>query len=163
MRFYAPRRSRFLTGALILALLVAMPLVFGLIRPPAGHEPSPLPGVVGVYAHGFSSLGLAGLIALPLGALFALWLILGERKAVNRRVLAQSHRRRANGLEAARTLGTIFGAAGLIVGSLAGLYALMREYAAHAMIEPYLPLTFELAIPCLVLGGLAYTLARIGR
>jgi hypothetical protein len=162
MRTRQPKRIRLIAGAGLFLLLIATPLLLGLWRP-AASEGSALPGVVGVYADGFSSLGIAGLIALPLAGLFALWLILGEQRAVNRRMLAQRARNRRNGIEAIRTLAIILGAAGLIVGSLSGLYASLIAVRPDVAIAPNLPLTFELAIPCLIIGGIAYAIGRLIR
>ena len=69
-----------------------------------------------------------------------------------------------NLVEDARTLAVILGAAGLIIGSLAGLYAGMI-HARPDLIERFpLPfLTPGLAISCLLGGGLLYAAGRIGR
>jgi hypothetical protein len=162
MQFSTRKRFRLVTGALLLLLLVSTPLAFGLWRPVHG-VPTHLPGFLGIYEHGLTSLGVAGIVAGALGSAFAFWLIVGERKAVGRRILNQRARNRVNGVQAARALGVILGGAGLIVGSLSGMYAALVEWRPDLVEYPRLPLTFELAVPCLVLGGLAYAAGRFGR
>lgn len=162
MQYSRRKRFRLATGALLLLLLLSTPLAFGLWgAPPAqAHK---MPGAFGLYMDGVSAIGVAGLIALPLGALFALWLILGEQRAVNRRVLTQRARNRRNGIQAAKSLSVILGGAGLIVGSLSGLYAALLAARPDLVMEPRLPLTFDLAIPCLIVGAVAYGIGRLIR
>lgn len=163
MRFSRTKRLRIASGASLLLLLAGLPVLLGLTRPPRGSSPE-APALVAAYADGLASLGWAGLVSAAFALLFALWLIWGQREAVNRRYLGRSARRHHNRVETARTLGIIFGAAGLIVGSLAGLYAAM----IHARPESYnqLPLPFftaELALAALFGGGALYAAGRIGR
>lgn len=160
MRFSTRKRFRLATGALLLLLLISTPLAFGLWRP--ATAPGELPGVLGLYASGISSIGAAGWIALPLGLAFGLWLVVGDRRRRNG-VLSRRARNRQNSIEAVRTLAIILGGAGIIVGSLSALYALLRATAPDMVVEPYLPLTFGLAIPCLLGGALAYTAGRFWR
>jgi hypothetical protein len=154
-------------GALMFAALAGAPLVLGFTRPAetAGeaiaHDG---PGFVGVYTHGLTSLGVAGTVAGVLALIFALWLMAGQRREVNRRWLQQSSRNRRNLVETARTLGIIFGSVGIIVGSLAGLYAAIMVARPDLYMELPIPFfTFSLAIPCLLIGGAMYAAGRIGR
>lgn len=163
MQFRRTRRLRIISGASLLLFLTGMPLALGLTRPP---EPGlgQAPGIVVVYTHGLASLGWAGILAAALAVVLAGWVILGQRQEVHRRYLGANARRRHNFTETARTLAIIFGAAGLIVGSLSGLYAAMM----HARPDLYysLPLPFftaELALTCLLGGGVLYAAGRIGR
>ncbi len=163
MQFRRTRRLRIISGASLLLFLTGLPLALGLTRPP---EPGlgQAPGIVVVYTHGLASLGWAGILAAALAVVLAGWVILGQRQEVHRRYLGANARRRHNFTETARTLAIIFGAAGLIVGSLSGLYAAMM----HARPDLYysLPLPFftaELALTCLLGGGVLYAAGRIGR
>lgn len=163
MQFRRTRRLRIISGASLLLFLTGLPLALGLTRPP---EPGlgQAPGIVVVYTHGLASLGWAGILAAALAVVLAGWVILGQRQEVHRRYLGANARRRHNFTETARTLAIIFGAAGLIVGSLSGLYAAMM----HARPDRYysLPLPFftaELALTCLLGGGVLYAAGRIGR
>ena len=114
-----------------------------------------------MYASGLGSLGVAGLVALPLAIFFALWLMAGERRQVNRRYLAQGARNRVNAFQSLRTLAIILGASGLIVGSLAGLYASMIAMRPDLYVELPLPFfTFGLAIPTFLAGLVLYILGR---
>lgn len=150
-------------GAGLLLVLVGSPMLLGLTRP-APDASSEIAGFVGVYASGLGSLNVAGLVALPLAVFFALWLMAGERRHVNRKYLSQGWRNRVNALQALRTLAIILGASGLIVGCLAGLYAAMIAVRPDLYLElPISFFTFQFAIPCF-LGGLAlYLLGRLGR
>jgi hypothetical protein len=163
MRSRKTNRLRIFFGAALFLVLAGMPLLLGLTRHPA-EAPTEVPSMVGVYALGLSSLGLAGLISIPLAMIFALWLIAGQRREVNRRWLQQSARNRRNFVEFVRTFAIIGGAAGVIVGSLAGLYAALVVARPELYDELPLPaLNFQLAIPCLLLGGMLYAVGRIGR
>jgi len=150
-------------GAGLLLVLAGSPLLLGMTRPgPGVHEE--VPGLVGVYASGLSSLGMAGLVALPLALIFAFWLMAGERRAVNRKYLHGSARNRVNFVHGLRTFAIIIGATGLIVGSLAGLYAALVAARPDIAFELPLPFfTFQLAVPCLLIGGALYAAGRIGR
>jgi hypothetical protein len=163
MRTRKTHRLRIFFGATLFLVLVGAPLLLGLTSPSAEAAPE-IPSMVGVYALGLSSLGTAGLVAIPLAMVFALWLIAGQRREVNRRWLQQSSRNRRNFVETARTLAVIFGAAGIIVGTLAGLYAAL--IAARPELYDQMPLpffTFQLTIPSVIFGGLIYAAGRIGR
>jgi hypothetical protein len=161
------QRFRIAMGVLMFGALAGTPLVLGLTRPAAeaGAASVPqVPGVVGAYAHGLTSLGLAGLVAGTLGLIFCLCLIAGQQREVNRRWLQQGARNRHNLLEGSRTLATIFGAVGIIVGSLAGLYAAMMAARPDLRYELPIPgFTFDLAVPCLLIGGVLYAAGRLGR
>jgi hypothetical protein len=155
-------------GAAMFAALAGAPLLLGLTRP--AEEPakavvtSEVPGVVGLYANGLTSLGIAGLVALPLAMIFAIWLMAGQQREVNRRFLGKGARNRRNLIEASRTLAIIVGSVGLIVGSLAGLYAAMMTARPDLKYELPIPFfTFELAVPCLLIGGALYAAGRLGR
>ncbi len=165
LKFRARRtnRIRIAMGASLFLALAGAPLLLGFTRPSPGAA-TELPQLVGVYVSGFSSLGLAGLVALPLALLFSVWLMAGQRRDVNRRWLQQTARNRRNLVETGRTLAIIAGSVGLIVGSLSGLYATF--IAARPDLQYELPIpffTFEFAIPCLLIGGALYAAGRIGR
>lgn len=161
MRTARPNRFRIYMGAGLLILLAAAPMLLGFARP-AGR--ADVPGLFGVYTHGLTSLGIAGMVALPLAVIFALWLMAGERRAVNRKYLHGSARARVNFFQSLRTLAIVGGAAGLIVGSLAGLYALIVAARPEVAFELPLPFfTLQLAGTCLLVGGLLYALGRAGR
>jgi hypothetical protein len=164
MRFYRTRRLRIISGGSLLLLLAGLPVLLGFTRP-AGGAPAEAPGVVTAYAAGLSSLGVAGIAALVLALVFGLWLLAGKRQEVARRhYVAHNTRGRENLLEAVRTLAVVFGAAGLIVGSLAGFYAAMmlaRPDLADSLRLPFL--TAELALVGLLGGGALYALGRLGR
>jgi hypothetical protein len=161
------QRFRIAMCTLMFGALAGTPLVLGLTRPPSEGGPAALPdipGVVGAYAHGLTSLGVAGLVAGILGLIFGFCLIAGQQREVNRRWLQQGARNRHNLLEGSRTLATIFGAAGMIVGSLAGLYAAMMAARPDLRDELLIPgFTFDLAVPCLLVGGVLYAAGRLGR
>jgi hypothetical protein len=163
MRTARTNHFRIVMGAGLLLVLVGSPLLLGLTRPPSGGE-AEVPGLVGVYASGLGSLGVAGLVALPLAVFFSLWLMAGERRQVNRKYLAQGARNRVNALQSLRTLAIIIGAAGLIVGSLAGLYAAMIAIRPDLYLELPIPFfTFGLAFPSFLGGLVLYVLGRLGR
>jgi hypothetical protein len=150
-------------GAGLLLVLVGLPLLLG-VTAPAPSAKTEVLGFVGMYASGLNSLGVAGLVALPLAILFALWLMAGERRQVNRKYLVQSARNRVNALHSLRTLAIILGASGLIVGTLAGLYATMIAMRPELYFELPIPVfTFGLAIPCFLGGLVVYVLGRLGR
>jgi hypothetical protein len=150
-------------GAGLLLVLVGSPMLLGLTRP-APEAASEIAGFVGVYASGLGSLGVAGLVALPLAVFFALWLMAGERRHVNRKYLAQDWRNRVNALQSLRTLSIILGAAALIVGCLAGLYAAMIALRPDLYFELPIPFfTFGVAIPCFLGGLVLYVLGRLSR
>jgi hypothetical protein len=152
----------FFCTALFLAL-AGGPLLLGLTRP-SPEAASSVPMMAGVYASGLTSLGLAGLVSIPLAAIFSLWLIAGQRNEVNRRWLQQSSRDRRNFVETARTLAILLGAAGIIIGSLAGLYATLTTLRPELYAMLPMPfLTFQNAIPAVILGGLLYSVGRIAR
>jgi hypothetical protein len=163
MRYRDPKRLRIISGASVLLLLVGVPVVVGLTRwapDPAGDPP----GIMATYAQGLSSLGMAGLSAAILAAIFGILLFLSQRRDVGRKYLQVSSRRRRNLVEDARTVAIIVGAAGLIIGSLAGLYAAMihaRPDLADRLALPFM--TPQLALSGLLGGGLLYAAGRIGR
>jgi hypothetical protein len=162
MRRHRTKRLRlFMVGSL--AALAVSPLVLLWTRPRPGVA-TEVPGMVQVYASGLNSLGVAALIALPLAAVFLLWLMAGERREVNRKYLAQGARNRVNFVAGLRTMSIVLGAAGIIIGSLAGLYAGM--IAARPELQYELPLpffTFQVALLCLLGGGALYAVGRVGR
>jgi len=148
-------------GAGLLILLAGAPMLLGFARPPTGAD---VPGLFGVYASGLTSLGIAGMVALPLALIFAFWLMAGERRVVNRKYLHGSARARVNFFQSLRTLAIVGGAAGIIVGSLALLYAGLVAARPEVAFELPLPFfTFELAVPLLLAGSLLYAAGRIGR
>lgn len=163
MRFHRTRRLRIISGASLLLVLTGVPVFLGLTRPQS--DTLETPGLVSAYANGLSSLQIAGLISLCLATLFGLWLLAGKRQAIDRKYYAASSGRGIHRLkEAARTLATILGAAGIIVGSLAGLYAAMlhaRPDLADRLLLPFM--TAELALTSLIGGSMLYALGRLGR
>ncbi|MFT3725318.1 MAG: hypothetical protein QM773_17245 [Hyphomonadaceae bacterium] len=163
MRFSRPKRLRIISGATLLLLLTGLPVLLGLTRPAPGTA-AETPVVAGIYASGLSSLGIAGFVAFALAVVFSLWLMAGQRQEVHRRYLGRSARRHHNLIATLRTLAIVIGAAGLIVGSLSGLYAAM----VHARPDIYyrLPLPFftaELALIGLLGGAALYAAGRFGR
>jgi len=163
MRYRDPKRLRIISFASVLLVLTGLPAIVGLTRlapDPAGAPP----GIVTTYTSGLSALGGAGLAATGLAILFGVWLFISQRRDVGRVYLMASARRRRNLVEDARTLAVILGASGLIIGSLAGLYAGMIQ-ARPDLVERFpLPfLTPGLAIGCLLGGGLLYAAGRFGR
>lgn len=163
MRFYKTRRLRIISSASLLLLLTGFPVALGLMRPstPAASE---VPGFVVAYKNGMSSLGGVGYVAICFAVLFGVWLLATKRHEISLRYLNQGIRRRRNLVETSRTFAIIIGAAGLIVGSLAGFYAAImhaRPDLADRLILPFL--TAELAMGGLVGGGLLYALGRINR
>ena len=123
-----------------------------------------MPGFVGVYTHGLTSLGVAGMVAGAFALLFSFWLVAGQNREVGRRYLGPSARNRRNLVENARTFAIIFGGVGIIVGSLSGLYAAMMVARPDLYVELPIPFfTFSLAIPCLLIGGALYAAGRINR
>ena len=162
MRRHRTRRYRFFMVGSLAALAVS-PLVLLWTRPKPGVA-TEVPGMVDVYASGLNSLGVAAYVALPLAVVFLLWLLAGERREVNRRYLNQGARDRVNFVAFLRTMSIILGAAGIIVGSLSGLYSAM--VAARPDLQYELPLpffTFQLALYCLLGGGALYAVGRLGR
>jgi hypothetical protein len=95
---------------------------------------------------------------------FVLWVLTGDRKLVNRKYLHGGVRARVNLVASLRTLAIVIGAAGLIVGSLAGFYAALvaaRPDLAYDLSLQFF--TFELALGCMLGGGALYALGRFGR
>ena len=163
MRFRRTRRLRIISGATLLLFLAGLPVLLGLTRPGQGAAVE-TPGAALVYAKGLSSLSIAGLAAIFLAVVFAFWLIAGQHQEVNRKYLGQNARRRHNTVATARTVAVLLGGAGLIVGSLSGLYAGMLQ--ARPDLSARLPLPFftaELALICLLGGGALYAAGRFGR
>ena len=163
MRFRDPKRLRIISVASVLLLLTGLPMLVGLTRFVPDRSAQP-PGILATYASGLSALSGAAIMASVLSVLFAIWHFVNLRRDVGRKYLMQSSRRRRNLVEDARTVGIILGVAGLIIGSLAGLYASM----AHARPDlvngmPALHLSAELAIGCLFGGALLYVAGRFGR
>lgn len=163
MRFYRTKRLRIISGATLLLILAGLPVVLGLTRP----EPGVLgeaPGVLLVYTQGLASLGAVGVIALSLSVVFGAWLIISQRQEVHRKYLGRSARRRHNAIATLRTLAIVLGAAGLIVGSLSGLYAAMIHARPDLYDQLPLPLfTSQLALVGLLGGGVLYAMGRLGR
>lgn len=163
MRFYKTRRLRIISVASLLLVLTGLPLAIGLIRPSDGQIVD-TPGVVAAYAGGLSHLGIAGLVSLAFAVLFGYWLLAGKRHEVGLKYLAHSARRHHNLIEGARALAIIFGTAGLIVGSLAGLYAALMHARPDLASQFALPfMSAQLALGCLLGGGALYAAGRIGR
>ncbi|HEV7693232.1 MAG TPA: hypothetical protein VGO52_20530 [Hyphomonadaceae bacterium] len=145
------------------ATLAGMPLFLGLTRT-ALPAPQPDPGVASLYANGLHSMGVAGIVALPLAFLFCFWLIAGQSREVGRRYLNPGARNRRNLVENARTFSVIFGGVGIIVGSLSGLYAALIVARPELYSDLPIPVfTFSLAIPSLLIGGTLYAAGRINR
>jgi Na+/pantothenate symporter len=162
MRRHRIRRYRFFRVGGFVALAIS-PLVLLWTRPKPGAA-TEVPGMVDVYASGLNSLGVAAYVALPLAVIFLLWLMAGERREVNRKYLNQGARDRVNFVAFLRTMSIILGAAGIIIGCLAGLYSGM--IAARPELQYELPLpffTFQIALYCLLGGGALYAVGRLGR
>jgi hypothetical protein len=150
-------------GAAMFATLAGAPIFLSLTRP-AFRASQPDPGIAGLYTHGLNSMGVAGMVALPLALLFCAWLIAGQSREVGRRYLNPGARNRRNLVENARAFAVIFGGVGIIVGSLAGLYAAMMVARPDLYVELPIPVfTFSLAIPCVLIGGAFYAAGRINR
>jgi hypothetical protein len=163
MRFYKTRRLRIISGASLLLLLTGAPVLLGVMRPSEPHA-TDAPAALVAYARGLSSMGLAGFVALGFAALFGLLLLDQKRQKVGRIYLAPNARRYRNLVEMSRTLAVILGAAGLIVGSLAGFYAALLHARPDLATRLFLPfLTSELALGGLFVGGALYALGRLGR
>ncbi len=163
MRYRDPKRLRIISFASVMLVLAGVPVFVGLTRlapDPAGDPP----GIVSTYTSGLSALGGIGAFTSVLAVLFGIWLFISQRREVGRKYLMASSRRRRNLVEDARTLAIILGAAGLIIGSLAGLYAAMMHARPDLISRLALPfLRAELAVGCLLGGGLLYAAGRIGR
>lgn len=160
MRFYKTRRLRIISGASLLLILTGVPAWLGFSRPGASTM-GDASEVFLTYAAGLSSLGVAGFVAFAFAVMFSLWLLNDEAHHVGTRYLG---RRRRNIVESLRTLAIVFGAAGLIVGSLAGLYAAMIHARPDLYYELPLPFfTAKLALVSLFGGGLVYAAGRLGR
>ena len=160
MRFYKTRRLRIISVASLLLLLTTVPVFLTLTRPAHGSTDE-APEFVAAYATGLSSLGLAGLVAFGLAALFFVWLLNSQSHHVGQKYVG---RRRRDFDKSLRSVAIILGSAGLIVGSLAGFYAAMMHARPDLYSRMALPfLTAELAIGCLLVGGLVYAAGRIGR
>jgi hypothetical protein len=163
MRFRDPKRLRIISGASVLLLLTGLPVMVGLsgFLPDASTQP---PGILATYATGLTALGGTVVGASVLSVLFAIWHFIKLRRDVGRKYLMQSSRRRRNLVEDARTVAIILGVTGLIIGSLAGLYASMMHARPDLVGRLPLPhLTTELAIICLFGGALLYILGRFDR
>ncbi|MBI1360925.1 MAG: hypothetical protein GC155_11660 [Alphaproteobacteria bacterium] len=162
MRFSRPKpKTRlYLCGALLVTLL-AVPLAAGLSRPESMRHG--LPDPIAICVAGLAGVGDMGVAAMALALVFALWLVLGEQRIVNLRMLNQRARDRQNFINGGRLLLVVFGAAGIIASGLmtihAGLVALRPDLAAYA--APHF--TFLTAVVCFLLGISAYTLGRAGR
>lgn len=162
MRRYRSRRYRVFMGA-GLAAAAASPLVLMMTRPKPGVA-GEVPEMVGVYASGLNSLGVAAYVALPLAAIFLLWLMAGERRVVNRKYLNQGARNRVNFVASLRTMSIVLGGAGIIIGCLSGLYSAMIFARPDLQYELPIPFfTFQLALICLLGGGALYAVGRLGR
>lgn len=163
MRYRDPKRLRIISFASVMLVLVGLPVIVGLTRiapDPAGTPP----GIATTYTAGLSALGGASLAATVLAALFASWLFINQHRDVGRKYLMASSRRRRYLVEDARTLAIVLGTAGLIIGSLAGLYAAILHARPDLIDRLALPfLTPSLAIGGLLGGGLLYAAGRFGR
>ncbi|RYG31075.1 MAG: hypothetical protein EON93_13615 [Burkholderiales bacterium] len=161
MLFYRTQPLRIISGATLLLFLIGLPLVLGLTRPSTGQVEAP--GIVVAYAMGLTSLSIAGLVALVFAVIFSVWLIAGRREEIHRKYLGKSARRHHNTVATLRLLAITIGAAGLIVGTLAGLYGAMIQARPETYNQLPLPfLTVELALIGLIGGGILYALGRVG-
>jgi hypothetical protein len=163
MRFYRPkRRTRLMLAGFLLLVAMATPLAVELAHPHSLMHGA-RPDTAGVYAMGLSALDTAAIVALPLAVIFALLLIRGEQRGVNVRVLNQRARNRQNLINALRVLLVVVGAAGLIVATLAALYAGLTALRPDLAFEHGPHLTLGVALACLVGGGAAYAVGKAGR
>jgi len=161
MLFYRTRPLRIISGTTLLLFLAGLPLVLGLTRPATVDAEAP--GIVVVYAKGLTSLSIAGLVALVFAVIFSFWLIAGQREEIHRKYLGKSARRHHNMIATLRMLAVTIGGAGLIVGTLSGLYGAMIHARPETSTQLPLPfLTMELALIGLLGGGFLYALGRIG-
>lgn len=161
MLFYRTKPLRIISGATLLLFLAGLPLLLGLTRPATAEAEAP--GIIVVYATGLTSLSIAGLVALVFAVIFSVWLIAGQREQIHRKYLGKSARRHHGMVATLRTLAVTIGGAGLIVGTLAGLYGAMVQARPETYNQLPLPaLTVELALTCLIGGGILYALGRIG-
>lgn len=109
---------------------------------------------------GFHALDGAGWAALGFGLAFALGIVVAERRRRDRKFLG---RRARGGLKSTlRSMLVIAGAAGLIVGALAVIYASLLAVLPGLVPAP-LPLTFQVALPALLISSLAYAAGRFER
>lgn len=161
MRFSRPkRRTRLVLAGFVLLVVMATPLAIDMAR--ASHlAPGAHANAVAVYATGLTALDAAAVIALPLAVVFALWLIRGEQRRVNVRILNQRARDRRNLIDGGRALLVIAGCTGLIVGVLTGLHAVLMLIRPDLSAVPGLPSGFGLALVALLGGGLAYWLGKL--
>ena len=163
MRYRDPKRLRIISVASVLLILTGVPVFIGLTRwfpDPAGEAP----GIMTTFTSGLASLGLASLVATILGGLLGLALFISQRRNVGRKYLMASSRRRRYLVEDARFFAIVFGVTGLIIGSLAGLYAAMLH--ARPDLARQFDLSFltpQLALGCLLGGGLLYAAGRFDR
>lgn len=158
-RFRRPRPRRLLVAGALTAILLIVPAAIGMATSGA-TDPLRL---IDVYAHGFGALELAGLAAAPLALIFLIWLIAGKRQAVNRQYLVQSARDRRNAVEGLRVLLVSGGGAAMILGTLASLRGFIGLARPDLISGEWGLLDLRLALPCVLLGGLAYVLGRMGR
>ena len=163
MHFYKTRRLRIVSVASLLLFLAGIPVLLSLTRPAAGaHADAPAAAVA--YAHGLSSLSIAGIAALGLAIVFGVGVVANQRQEVNRKYLGKNARRHHGAIATLRTLATVLGGAGLIVGSLLGLHAGIIQ--ARPDLQNVLALPFftaELALISLLGGGALYAAGRLGR
>ena len=136
----------FLMAATLLAALSGLPAL--------GWAPATL-------LAGLRALDSAGLAALGLGLAFSLLIVLGERRLRDRKFLGR--RARGGSGVTLRSLLVILGASGLIVGALAVLNSVLMAVLPHIASSAPLPLTFPLAVPMLLVGGLVYVAGRFER
>lgn len=163
MRFYKTRRLRIVSVASLLLFLAGIPVLLSLTRPAAGAH-ADAPGVAVAYTHGLSSLGIAGIAALGLAILFGIWIVASQQQEVNRRYLGKNARRHHGAIATLRTLATVLGGAGIIVGSLFGLYAGMMQARPDLQSALALPsFSAQLALISLLGGSALYAAGRLGR
>lgn len=163
MRYRDPKRLRIISFASVMLVLVGLPVIVGLTRiapDPAGTPP----GIATTYTAGLSALGGTSLAASVLAVLFGIWHFINQHRDIGRKYLMASSRRRRYLVEDARALAILLGAAGLVIGALAGLYAAMLHARADLVDQLALPfLTADLALGSLLGGGLLYAAGRFGR
>lgn len=163
MKFRGPKRLRIISAASLLLLLTTLPLALVLLRRPPASDAA-FADVALVYTSGLASFGWIGPFAALLAVGLAAWVFMGQRRQIHLRYLGEGSRRR-HGLAAySRSAAIVVGSAGLITGSVLGLFAALTQFRPDLHAHLHLPaVAAPLALTCLIGGGLLYAAGRIGR
>ena len=146
-------------GLLLFLLVAATPLVAGFMTDDWRASWSDL-SYLGVFLHGFVSLGWAGMIVLPVLFGFAYWLIFVGPDWDPRSARSRRQRRIETAAEVGNSALLMLGGCGLALGLVSGIYAAVAAFAPYVLVGPRLPLNFVLAGISFVLGGGVYALGR---